>query len=125
MLFSEWYNNQCIHKNWQSYNQIDRGTICAKELPFRVQPFRGVNCGLIPEEMVPNRNESEPRPRNRRLTPLNSLIEFASKDMNFYSEASNIVKLVKIKQGSVKNLVFSSDQQVYTILMKYRLIIRA
>ena len=48
MLFSEWYNKQCIHKNWQSYNQINRGTICAKELPFRVQPFRGVNCGLIP-----------------------------------------------------------------------------
>ena len=48
MLFSEWYNKQCIHKNWQSYTQINRGTICAKELPFRVQPFRGVNCGLIP-----------------------------------------------------------------------------
>ena len=49
MLSSEWYNKQCIHKNWQSYNQINRGTICAKELPFRVQPFRGVNCGLIPD----------------------------------------------------------------------------
>ena len=48
MFFSEWYNKQCIHKNWQSYTQINRGTICAKELPFRVQPFRGVNCGLIP-----------------------------------------------------------------------------
>ena len=48
MLFSEWYNKQCIHKNWQSYTKINRGTICAKELPFRVQPFRGVNCGLIP-----------------------------------------------------------------------------
>ena len=48
MLFSEWYNKQCIHKNWQSYTQINRGTICAKELPFRVQPFRRVNCGLIP-----------------------------------------------------------------------------
>ena len=44
----ERYNKQCIHKNWQSYTQINRGTICAKELPFRVQPFRGVNCGLIP-----------------------------------------------------------------------------
>ena len=49
MLFSEWYNKQCFHKNWQSYTQINRGTICAKELPFRVQPFRGVNCGLIPD----------------------------------------------------------------------------
>ena len=48
MLFSEWYNKQCIHKNWQSYNQINKGTICAKEVPFRGQPFRGVNCGLIP-----------------------------------------------------------------------------
>ena len=48
MLFSEWYNKQCIHKNWQSYTNINRGTICAKELPFRVLPFRGVNCGLIP-----------------------------------------------------------------------------
>ena len=48
MLFSEWHNKQCIHKNWQSYYQINRETICAKELPFRVQPFRGVNCGLIP-----------------------------------------------------------------------------
>ena len=35
MLFSEWYNKQCIHKNWQSYTQMNRGTICAKELPFR------------------------------------------------------------------------------------------
>ena len=49
MLFSEWYNKQCIHKNWQAYTQINRGTICAKELPFRVQPSRGVNCGLIPD----------------------------------------------------------------------------
>ena len=48
MLFSECYNKQCIHKNWQSYTQINWGTICAKDLPFRVQPFRGVNCGLIP-----------------------------------------------------------------------------
>ena len=48
MIFSEWYNKQCIHKTWQSYTQINRGTICAKELPFRVQPFRGVNYGLIP-----------------------------------------------------------------------------
>ena len=48
MLFSEWYNKQCIHTNWQPYTQINRGTICAKELPFRVQPFRGLNCGLIP-----------------------------------------------------------------------------
>ena len=48
MLFSEWYNKPCIHKNWQSYNQIKRGTISAKELPYRVQPFRGDNCSLIP-----------------------------------------------------------------------------
>ena len=47
-FFSEWYNKQCIHKNWQSYTQINRRTICAIELPFRVQLFRGVNCGLIP-----------------------------------------------------------------------------
>ena len=52
MLFSEWYNKQCIHKNWQSYTQINRGTICAKELPFRVQPFRGVDCGLIPSAAI-------------------------------------------------------------------------
>ena len=48
MLFSEWYIKQCIHKNWQSYTQINRGTICVNVLPIRVQPFRGVHCGLIP-----------------------------------------------------------------------------
>ena len=34
MLFSEWYKKQCIHKNWQSNTQINRGAICAKELKF-------------------------------------------------------------------------------------------
>ena len=61
MLSSEWYNKQCIHKNWQSYNQINRGTICAKELPFRVQPFRGVNCGLIPSTSVAITHSGRPQ----------------------------------------------------------------
>ena len=49
MLSSGWYNKHGIHKNWQSYTQLIRGTIRAKVHSFRIQPFKGVNCGLIPD----------------------------------------------------------------------------
>ena len=28
---------------------MNRGTICVEVHPFRIQPFRGINCGLIPD----------------------------------------------------------------------------
>ena len=49
-LFSNCYNKQGNQSNLPSYKPMKQGTISAKVYPEGIQPVKGNNCGLIPEE---------------------------------------------------------------------------
>ena len=59
MLCGGWYNKQEFQKNWQSYTRMNRETTCVEVHPFRIQPFRGINYGLIPVKCTEIKRRSD------------------------------------------------------------------
>ena len=48
IIYKPCFGRVGVHKNLHSYTRMKRETICVKVHSFRILPFRGNNCGLIP-----------------------------------------------------------------------------